>query len=396
MDINAIKKYIKINSNPNSRSNSNYAYPVITEYSPNKFEFECEGQYGDYIIAIDIENNNISTSCTCPYKKSYSGICKHVIASLKIVIKDYQGAIPTLATKEEKIYSLFEELPITTANKIEKLKTNQTLLTDSIITLSTINNWTVAPRYRGYSYDDYKIVAVSQTEVITKKSGWTSCQQVFKFEPETEILEFECTCTKTKKTCEHIGKALQEINNVFGENLFAKDYIQEKTNLAIAKYGFTIEDDYNSLFNFKLTPKGFEAKPKAKNITTDSRDYSKVFKTDDLDTSINLPFLESKDTDFGLGVCFEFERKKFTELIPFQAKYNKAKTDFSSSITIINTYNFEDALTTYTSDQEQVLIIKTMQINTALSKYKASKDVNYLKKAIASERKILSITFFTH
>ena len=24
---------------------------------------------------------------------------------------------------------------------------------------------------------------------------------------ETEILEFECTCTKTKKSCEHIGKA---------------------------------------------------------------------------------------------------------------------------------------------------------------------------------------------
>jgi uncharacterized Zn finger protein len=126
MDLKAIKKYIKIHGNPNSRSNSNYVYPVITEYATNKFEFECEGSYGDYIIKIDIENNNISTSCTCPYKNSYSGICKHVIASLKTIMEDYNGASPTIVP-EKKTYTLFEELPVTTANKIEKIKTNQAI-----------------------------------------------------------------------------------------------------------------------------------------------------------------------------------------------------------------------------------------------------------------------------
>ena len=177
----------------------------------------------------------------------------------------------------------------------------------------------------------------------------------------------------------------------FGENLFAKNYIEEKTKEAIAKYGFTMEDDYNSVFTFKITTKGFEAKPKAKNITTDSRDYSKIFKTEEIETTINLPFLESNDNDFGLGICFEFERKKFTELFLFQAKYNKAKTDFSSSITRINHYNFEDALTIYSSEKEQTLIVKTMQINTALSKYRSTKDANYLKKAIVSSQKLLEV-----
>lgn len=401
MDIKAIKKYIKTNSNPNSRSNSNYVYPIITEYSPNKFELECEGSYGEaYVIEISIESNNINTSCSCPYKKSYSGICKHVIASLKIIIEDYSGdiiptvikkTVPTLATKEEKIYSLFEELPITTANKIEKLKGNQTKLTDGIITQNIINNLTVAPRYRSYNYDDYKITTVSQTEVNTQTTGWSASKQIFKFNPETEILEFECTCTKAKKACEHIGKALQEIETVFGENLFAKNYIEEKTIEAIAKYGFTTDDDYNSIFSFKLTTKGFEVKAKAKNITTDSRDYSKIFKTNEIETTINLPFIENKETDYGLGVCFEFERKKFTELVLFQAKYNKAKTDFSSSITRINHYNFEDALTIYSSEEEQILIVKTMQINTALSKFRTTKDVNYLKNAIASNQKLLEV-----
>ncbi|MBX9807386.1 MAG: DEAD/DEAH box helicase [Flavobacteriaceae bacterium] len=391
MNIPAIKKYIKANSNPNSRGNSNYVYPIITEYSPNKFEFECEGEYGDYIIKIDIENDTISTNCTCPYKKSYPGICKHVIASLKIVIADYNGATPTMVTKEDKTYTLFEELPVSTQNITNKLKINQTILTNGIITINTINNWKVSPTYRGYGYDDYKIVAASQTEVTTKNSGWTSCQQVFKYDPETEILEFDCTCSKTQRACEHISKALEEIDNVFGENLFATNYYEENTKFTIAKYGFTMEDDYNSLFTFKITPKGFEAKPKAKNITTDSRDYSKIFKNEDIETTINLPFLESKDEQYGLGVCFEFSGKNFLELILFQAKYNKTKTDFSSSITRINTYNFEDSLMVYSSAQEQCLIVKTMQINTALSKYKSSKDINYLKKAIAGNQELLAV-----
>ncbi|WP_417939555.1 SNF2-related protein [Flavobacterium sp. RS13.1] len=387
MDIKLIKKYIRANSNPNSRSNSNYVYPVVIQYSPNKFEFECEGSYGEsYLITIKIENNNVNTSCSCPYKKTYSGICKHVIASLKIIIEDHNSEIPISTAKEEKTYTLFEELPV-----VPKLKTNQTRLQDGIITLNTINSLTVAPRYHGYSYDEYKITAVSQTEVNTQTTGWNNSKQLFKYDSETEILEFECTCNKTKKVCEHIGKALEEITAVFGENLFAKNYIEEKTKEAIAKYGFTTDDDYNSIFSFKLTTKGFQANAKTKNITTDSKDYSRIFKNEEIDTTINLPFIENKETDFGLGVCFEFERKKFIQLFLFQAKYNKAKTDFSSSITLINHYNFEDALTIYSSEEEQTLIVKTMQINTALSRFRTTKDVNYLKIAITSNQKLLEV-----
>ncbi|MGA9638145.1 SNF2-related protein [Flavobacterium sp.] len=392
MDIKGIKKYIKTHSNPNSRSNSHYVYPIITEYSTTKFELKCVGTSDqDYIIKISLENDEISTSCTCPYKKTYPGICKHIIASLKIIIEDYNGAIPTIIPEKDKNYTLFEELPLETVNKIEKLKPNQAKLIDGIITLNTINYWTVIQKYHRYNYDEYKIIAVSQTEVITKVSGWNTYQQSFKYNPETEILECECSCTKAKKPCEHTSNALEEIVYVFGENLFTQNYIEEKTKDAIAKYGFNTDDDYNSLFTFKFSTKGFEATPKAKNITTDSRDYSKIFKTDEVETTINLPTLNNKDNDFGLGVCFEFERKKFQELILFQAKYNKTKTDFSSSITRINTYNFEDALMFYNSDEEQSLIVKTMQVNTTLSKYKSTKEVTYLKKAIASAQELVTV-----
>jgi SNF2 family DNA or RNA helicase len=391
MDIKAIKKYIRANSNPNSRSNSNQVDADFVSQNGNEFIFKCIGSYGDYYtIEIDLENNNIDTSCTCPYKNSYAGLCKHIIASLKIVIEDYNNATPIII-QEEKTYTFFEELPAVKANQGLKQKVNQTKLTNGIITPTNISHWKIAPSYQNYNHNVIKIRKASQTEVITQTSGWNVYQQEFKYYPDIEVLEFDCSCTKTKKICEHTSIALQEIVNVFGNNLFAKNYIEEKIKESVTKYGFTTEDDYSSIFSFNITPNGFEAKPKVKNITTDSRDYSKVFQTDIINTTINLPFLDLKDTDFSLGVCFEFEKKKFQELLLFQAKYNKTKTGFSSSITRINYYNIEDALTIYSSDQEQRLIVKTMQLNKLLSKYKLTKDVNYLKKAIASNQDLLEI-----
>jgi hypothetical protein len=41
-------------------------------------------------------------------------------------VEDYNGASPTIVP-EKKTYTLFEELPVTTANKIEKIKTNQAI-----------------------------------------------------------------------------------------------------------------------------------------------------------------------------------------------------------------------------------------------------------------------------
>ncbi|NRS89626.1 ERCC4-related helicase [Flavobacterium sp. 7E] len=386
MDIKTIKKYIKLHSNPNSRSNSHYVYPILLEHSTTAFQFECEGQYGEYVINVKL-NDAIETSCSCPYKKSYSGICKHVIASLKIIIEDYSDEIenPVLKNKEQ---TRFEDLG---DEKTTKRKINEIQLIDGVISSLIIKNWTVAPKHRGFYYNDLKIKTASQTEVTTKSSGWDTCEQVFKYNPETEILEFECSCSKTKKVCEHIGTSLAEIVGVFGHDLFSKKYFDTKIQEAIAAYDFTLEDDYHSIFNFSLTPKGFQAKPKIKNMITDSRDFSRIFKDENDDATVYLPNPKTNDNEFGLGVYFEFQRKTFEGVTLFQAKYNKNRTDFSSSITLINTYNFEDALTIYSSNEEQFLLTKSIQINKSLSKYKSSKDIGFLKKAIDSNQEFLQV-----
>lgn len=386
MDITTIKKHIKTNSNPNSRSNSNYVYPILLGHSANNFQFECEGEYGEYTINIKL-TDTVETSCSCPYKKTYPGICKHVIASLKIIIEDYSSEI-NKPVAENIAYTIFEDLAI---EKTTKRKVNEIPLIDGIITPSIIKNWTVAPKYSRYNYAELKIKSASQTEVITKISGWNTSEQLFQYNPETAILEFECNCNKTKKACEHIGTALDEIVRIFGDNLFSKNYFQQKTQEAIAAYDFTLEEDYNSIFDFSITPKGFQAKPKIKNMIRDSRDFSRIFQDENDDTTVNLPSSKNQENEFGLGIYFEFQRKNFEGISLFQAKYNKTKTDFASSITPINIYNLEDALTIYTSPEEHSLIAKSIQINKSLAKYKSTKDVDYLKKAIASNKEIIEL-----
>ena len=89
MDNKTIKAYIKKNSNPNSRSNAIYVFSKLTKTLENHFQYQCEGNTApfEYDIVITYNNNEISTSCTCPYKKSYTGICKHVIPSFELLIK---------------------------------------------------------------------------------------------------------------------------------------------------------------------------------------------------------------------------------------------------------------------------------------------------------------------
>lgn len=93
MDVKTIKKYIKDNSTASSRSNSYYVDPKLVSQSNSHFEFTYDGNSSyDYQILIDFRNG-IETSCNCPYKNNYPGICKHVIASLNTIIVNYADQI---------------------------------------------------------------------------------------------------------------------------------------------------------------------------------------------------------------------------------------------------------------------------------------------------------------
>lgn len=396
MDVKTIKKYIKDNSNPSSRSNSYYVDPKLVSHSSSHFEFTYNGNSGyDYRILVDFQNG-IETSCNCPYKNNYSGICKHVIASLNTIIVNYADQIVNAITTGQnvdlfgniipaKIFQIKKTIP-----KI-KYQSDEIFLPDAIITDEIIAEWTVQPDNRYKGPDELQIVEVDKNEVHFQIKGWYSYNQVLKFDSKTNFIDFKCSCAKHKKMCEHLATALKKIVEVFGTDFFTENYFQEKIEKIVVENGFSLEEDYHSIFNFQLTSRGFQASYKVDNLVSGSRDVSILVENDLDDMSIKLPEFSKVADNFGLGVFFEFYRKTFTRTNLFQAKYNKTKTDFSSSVVPINSSNFEDALMVYDNAEEQTLIFKSIQIDRSLAKFKSSKDIQYLKKAVSANLDFLKL-----
>jgi SNF2 family DNA or RNA helicase len=52
---------------------------INADWEKKSFRYEVDGNYGDYIISINIKGMKVSTSCSCPYPGSG---CKHIVAIL--------------------------------------------------------------------------------------------------------------------------------------------------------------------------------------------------------------------------------------------------------------------------------------------------------------------------
>lgn len=376
MDIKIIKKYIKDYSNPNSRSKATLVQPEFVKKTNNGLEYKCEGSSGEtYSIAIDFIIETIETNCSCPYQYSYLGICKHTIACLNQYIKNPPSDNIDLFGEKSK-----------PAEKQVRLLKNQILMPNGIITDAVINQFEQG--YYSY-YSDTKIVSVSQTEVITTTMGWDKNQQELKYNPQTSVLEFDCNCSKSKKKCEHLRKAFLGIVSVFGDNLFASNYMQEKTNAYLATVGFSPEDNYQEIFSFSITPKGFKVNSKYKNISSKLDDLTDIFENELTERITFLPSLKTQSENYGLGLCFEFDKKELNHIIPVRAKYNKAKTDFASSFDSIDFVNLNNFLIEFEDSEDQNLILKTLQINNLIEKFESHNQLDYIIKATETVKDIL-------
>ena len=272
-----------------------------------------------------------------------------------------------------------------------KYQSDKVFLPEGIITEEIIREWSVRSDNRYKTPDEIYIVEVEKNEVNLQLSGWYRYTQILKFDSKTSSVDFKCTCAKHKKMCEHFGMALKKIVEVFGNDFFNENYFQSKIEKIVVENGFSLNEDYHSIFNFQLTPQGFQASYKVENLVSNSRDISILVENDLDDMTIKLPSRSIIKEDYGLGLIFEFYRKLFGETSLFQGKYNKTKTDFSSSIVLINSHNFEDALMVYEREEEQTLILRSIQIDRSLSKYRTSKDIQYLKKAISANVDFLKL-----
>ena len=176
MTIQLIDSYIKAKSNPNSRNNSKNIFPHLVENSATQFLYECEGSTGDdYDIKIEIKDNTIATSCSCPYRYNYPGICKHVIAALDLFKYKYANGLFDLS-KTDDIF--------TKENKADSAPKNQFKLENHTINPSKIKSKS-SDVYRYYT--TYKIESFTPTKIVVQASGWSEHTQTYEYDVETQI-----------------------------------------------------------------------------------------------------------------------------------------------------------------------------------------------------------------
>jgi SNF2 family DNA or RNA helicase len=378
-DLKSLKDYIKNNSNSNSKLSAKNVNPKLIKKFFDRYDFEYLGSSSTpYKIEVDLSNiKKITSSCTCPYDKG--GICKHRIAAVESIC---QRAITDVSISATKPLTKPVELVVKDILPKNQFKLKNHLIERNKIVTTTYNT----SRY----YFSYKIESVSPTKIIVQTSSYIADNQTYAYNPATQILEIACTCSRVKTICEHTAGSLDKIIDTFGTSIFSPMYIEDQTEFKLKKYGFTTEDNYQSVFKFELTPKGFTTTSKFKNIIRDETDFSDIFQDESEFSLIHLPALRGeKDTEHGLGIFFEFNKKKLDSAIPFQGKYNKAKSDFASSIVTLGYENIQESFNFFEEDHQQKTILKTFQINALTNEFHNQKDLNSLKKAIENLESVL-------
>ncbi|HEY9220609.1 MAG TPA: DEAD/DEAH box helicase [Lutibacter sp.] len=364
-----IKDFIKANSTAATKGKSNYLYPKLVSNSNDFFEFTCKGSANKpYKITIELKNNKVNaTSCNCPY--DYGGICKHTVASLNKIAEGIKsGEILMLYGEELK--------PAKEIQSSINFKENQILLTNALLNFEELSK--KLPNQLFYS-PQVTIDAVNFKKIETSVIGWNGSRQVFNFDKETGILSTKCTCTKTDKFCEHRLSALKLVISTFGNDFFTENYLENQISEFLKPYGLTLNDDYQKYFEFTLKPDGIYQTSKFQNIAPLTN--ISLHKTEDGNLLAQLPYAEvAENRSFGVGVCIEMTKSKFQDIFPVKAKFNKAKTDFSSSFDEIYFSNLEYHIDVFENDNDRNFVFKLLQIKKAIFSKKNKADLQEQQK----------------
>ena len=219
-------------------SSGGFKVSKLEYHGSGNAEFKVKSDYSIqfYVIQIkDFLTPQISTSCTCP--DNYGGLCKHRVAGILYIL-----------------------------DKMPSIKQVTYEMESSIVELSEIKDNLL----KGLVLDDtWKNKAeFNKVEIISAKDGDAECvvhhreqdfQVTFSRIKNTRQVLTTCSCNQKLwvPLCEHKLAALLKLRDELGERAFEvmRDLTVEKSNL-LAEYGYSLEDNISSKFDFKLDEDG--------------------------------------------------------------------------------------------------------------------------------------------
>ena len=232
------------------------------------------------------------------------------------------------------------------------------------------------------SHDNSSIKQKTDHFIITELNSWRKEKQRFESDPQINVLTMFCEFTNGQKITGFIVKDLRDIVHVYENEVFTANYLSNKIPVHPANFNLTIAYDYNNFFTYDIIAKDFVVRSKYKNIQSKVISSVPLFKDESEEKSMYLPEMTNKNSASAPGVCFEFNKNEPQKIKPFEGKFNKLKTDFSSGLKAIDEYNIFKSIQNFSDLNDQRLIIQLHQINELAYKYYSKKQINSLKKAI--------------
>ncbi|WP_054509116.1 DEAD/DEAH box helicase [Chryseobacterium sp. ERMR1:04] len=378
--ISNIAKFILNNANSSSINRSMQIYPVLKSINNNNFVFEYKGSAKKpYIIEIYCDDI-ITVDCSCPY--DYDGICKHGVASLEKL---------ALIFKEEKKDNTKPRQKAQFVSSADVLKKEDNSLSftleNGIIDDEKIRK-ELQSNGGGNSYHQVFIIDAVSNSIVVQANNWEREKQTFTYYKKNSTLKVSCTCKKKfqKKYCQHLYPAFEKIMQIFGNDYFNENYLENKKSNFLADYGLDLQDDYQKYFDFKLNDQGFFATSKFPNLhridTPYESDFSKILNQ----PNYRIPDSE-KQSAYGEALVFEFDRNGFVGFVPVTGKFNKERTELATHFKEISYYSLDSSINNYDEKFIQV-ILKSYKLSKILYRLDRADDFS---KAIHSFSELISL-----
>lgn len=330
---------------------------IFTSYSEKSdlYVFKVRGSILYEVHLKGIKNRSIETSCTCPF--DWGSICKHAVASLLYVAKNYNSIqsnllqlIPSNEIKKPIVNTSKRNASLAYQIKEYEIITSNFIKGNTIpYILNQLNNQWSAPRLTDFSVSDASILFKlnCQGKPITVKIYYED-EKVFITSTEnikSESLKLtEAFCLQliaNSKTPDMLDRIFnKKLNN--GElQIFAKYGFPPTTNFTLYfKYAFHPVNGLYIAFNdngMGLVPISDVENAAIFKIINNNKHEELIF--DDLPS-------KSEERELGFALRFEGGEYRYSsnnksnfEIIPIMGKCNKEKTILANSFDRYNEFN---------------------------------------------------------
>ena len=244
-----ITHYIINNSSPTirTRSESISVHHYELDESKNSALGKIKGTKIYSLGVYNIQEGNIKTNCSCPYR--YDGLCKHEVSFLSL-LQAYFGKLEeihnSINTKEKPLIEDIEPIETVYACDLVEL-INKGIDSSKFLSLP----WNLRPRR---SHAILKYTRKDEFCIVINGNERNTIDHI-KVISSNKTLDFSCSCNlKTNRDyCAHVYEVLKYVLEENPELINSHPLIQQHIDAEYEKYGFERNRENAMLFNIFWT-----------------------------------------------------------------------------------------------------------------------------------------------